>query len=88
MPQLDFYADIDDHGVRWGNTGQILAQWRHPVASRVALDLPQWAMRSAPYRLIRMAIEMASESAAFFYVVDYLLCITAALNNIVLVIIK
>jgi len=35
-------------------------------------------MRSAPYRLIRMAIEMASESAAFFYDVDYLLCITAA----------
>jgi hypothetical protein len=48
------------------------------VASRVALDLPQWEIRSAPYRLIRMAIEMASESAAFFYVVDYLLCITAA----------
>jgi hypothetical protein len=36
------------------------------VASRVALDLPQRAMRSAPYRLIRMAIEMASESAEFF----------------------
>jgi len=48
------------------------------VASRVALNLPQWAMRSAPYRLIRMAIKMASESAACFYVVDYLLCITAA----------
>jgi hypothetical protein len=25
-----------------------------------------WAMGSAPYRLIRMAIEMASKSAAFF----------------------
>jgi hypothetical protein len=65
-----FYTDIDDHGVRWGDLGRI--------ASRVALDLPQWAMRSAPYRLICMAIEMASESAAFFSVVDYLLCITAA----------
>jgi hypothetical protein len=41
--------------------GQILARWRHPVASRVALDLPYWEMRSALYhRLIRMAIEMAS----------------------------
>ena len=39
--------------------------------SRVALD-------SAPYRLIRMAIEMASEAAAFFSVVDYLSCITVA----------
>jgi len=35
-------------------------------------------MRSAPYRLIRMAIEMTSESAAFFSVVDYLLCVTVA----------
>jgi hypothetical protein len=29
-------------------------------------------MHSAQCRLIRMAIEMASESAAFFSVVDYL----------------
>jgi hypothetical protein len=35
-------------------------------------------MRLALYRLICMAIEMASESAAFFSVVDYLLCITVA----------
>jgi hypothetical protein len=35
-------------------------------------------MRLAPYRLIGMAIEMASESAAFFSVVDYLSCITVA----------
>jgi hypothetical protein len=35
-------------------------------------------MRLAPYRLIRMAIEMASESAAFFSVFGYLSCITVA----------
>jgi hypothetical protein len=35
-------------------------------------------MRSAPHRLIRMAIEMASESAAFISVVDNLSCITVA----------
>ena len=34
------------------------------MASRVALDLLLWAMRSALYRLIRMAIEMASEMAS------------------------
>jgi hypothetical protein len=73
-----FYAKINDHGVRWGDTGRILTRWRRPVASRVALDLPYWAMRSAPYRLIRMIIEMASKSDAFFSVVDYLLCITVA----------
>jgi len=66
MPQLIFNAEIDDHGIRWGDTGRILARWRLPVASRVALDLPYWEMCSAPYRMIRMAIEMASESAAFF----------------------
>jgi hypothetical protein len=47
--------------------GQILARWRRPVASRVALDLPYWAMRSALYRLIRMAIEMASVVGECFY---------------------
>jgi hypothetical protein len=71
-----FYAEMDDHGVRRGNTGQILTRWRRPapdggvqwrlVASRVALDLPYWAMRSAPYRLTRMAIEMAREAGSFF----------------------
>jgi hypothetical protein len=35
-------------------------------------------MRLAPYRLMRIAIEMASEAAAFCSVVDYLLCITEA----------
>ncbi len=60
-----FYAEIDDHDIRRGNTGQILAQWRRLMASRVALDLLLWEMRSALYRLIRMAIEMASEVGAF-----------------------
>jgi hypothetical protein len=63
---LIFYAEIDDHGVRWGDTGQILARWWRPLASRVSLDLPYWAMCSAPYRLIRMAIEMAREAGPFF----------------------
>ncbi len=60
-----FYAKIDDHGIHRGNTGRILAQWRRLMASRVALDLLLWAMRSALYHLIRMAIEMASEVGAF-----------------------
>ena len=40
------------------------------MASRVALDQQYWAMRLAPYRLIRMAIEMASKAVAFFSGVD------------------
>ena len=70
-----FYAKIDDHGIRQGNTGQILARWRCPVASRVALDLLYWVMRSAPYHLIHMAIEMASKICACFSVIDFMPCI-------------
>jgi len=43
-----FYAEIDGHGIRRGDTGQILAQWRRPVVSKVTLDLPYWVMCSAP----------------------------------------
>ena len=39
-PQLNFYAKIDDHGIRWGVAGRILARSRRSVASRVALDRP------------------------------------------------
>jgi hypothetical protein len=60
-----FYAKINDHDVRLGDAGQILAQWQRMLASRVALDLPPWAMCLALYRLIRMAIKMASKVGAF-----------------------
>jgi hypothetical protein len=60
------YAKINHHGVRRGDTGQIIAQWRHPVAFRVALDLLYWAMRLAPYRLIHMAIKMAHKAGACY----------------------
>jgi len=64
--------------VRRGDTGRIMAQLRRPVASRVALDLPYWAMRSEPYCLIRVAIEMAREVGLFFSVVDFMSCVTVA----------
>jgi len=73
-----FYAKIDDHGVRWGDTGQILARSRRSVASRVALDLPYWAMRSALYRLTRTAFEKAREAGACFSVVNFMSCMTVA----------
>jgi hypothetical protein len=41
-----------------------MVRLQRPVASRVALDLPYWAMHSEPYCLIRMAIEMAREVEA------------------------
>ena len=48
------------------------------MASRVALDLPYWAMRSALYRLTRMAFKMAREAGACFSFVDFMSCITVA----------
>jgi hypothetical protein len=70
-----FYAKINDHGIRRGKTGQILTQWWRPMASRVALDLPYWAMCSALYHLIRMAIGMASKVGAYFSAIDFMSCI-------------
>jgi hypothetical protein len=52
---------------------------RRPVASRVAQDLPYWVMLSTPYRLIRMAIQMAREAGPFFSVVDFMSSITLVL---------
>jgi hypothetical protein len=69
---LVFYANIDDHVVCWGNTGQILAQWWRPVDSKVALDMLHWALCSALHRLIRMAIKMACKRGVFFSVVIFL----------------
>jgi hypothetical protein len=56
-----FEAKTDDHGVRRGDTGQILAQWQHPVASKVALDMLHWAMHQELHRCIIMAIKMAHD---------------------------
>ncbi len=44
----------------WGNTEQVVAQWRHPVASRVALDMLHWAMSFLLHRQTAMAIELAN----------------------------
>jgi hypothetical protein len=46
-------------GSRWGNMEQAVAQWRHPVALGVALDMLHWTMPSVLNRHIAMAIETA-----------------------------
>ena len=56
--------------------GQILALWRRPLASRVALDLLYPAIRAVSHRNLTMAIEMTSEGGVFFAVVDFALCIS------------
>jgi hypothetical protein len=52
-------------GGRWGDTEQVGARCRHPVASGVALDMPQWAMPSVLLRRTVVAIETAGGQGAF-----------------------
>jgi hypothetical protein len=56
-----FYSTkIDGQGSHWGDTVQALAQWRHPVASREALNFLYQGMCTALHWHIAMAIETAS----------------------------
>ncbi len=52
-------------GGRWGDTWQVVAQWQHPVASGVALDMPHQAMPSVLLRHTAVAIETAGGQGAF-----------------------
>ncbi len=52
-------------GGRWGNTEQVVAQCRHPVASGVALDMPHWVMPSVSPGCTAVAIKMANNGGAF-----------------------
>jgi hypothetical protein len=42
-----------------GNMEQVVAQWWHPVAFQVALDMLHWAIQAALHPCIHMAIKMA-----------------------------
>ncbi len=44
----------------WGNTEQVVARCRHPVASRVALDMLHWAMPPVLHRRTAMVIKTAN----------------------------
>jgi hypothetical protein len=52
-------------GGRWGNTEQVVAQFWHPVASGVALDMPHWAMLSVLLKRTAVAIKMVGGQGAF-----------------------
>jgi hypothetical protein len=67
-----------DHGGRRGDTAQALTRWLHPVASSEAPDVINRAMRPALYHCIAMAIEIATDSPAFFVAVDLLSPTTTA----------
>jgi hypothetical protein len=52
-------------GSRWGDTEQVVAQCRCPVASGVALNIPHWAMPSLLLRRTAVAIKTAGGRGAF-----------------------
>jgi hypothetical protein len=57
---VDFCSFACCPGGCWGNTEQVVTQWRRPVASGVALDMLHWAMRFVLHRRTAMAIKMAN----------------------------
>jgi hypothetical protein len=52
-------------GGHWGNTEQVVAQCRRPVASGVALDMPHWAIPSVLLWCTAVAIKTAGGQGAF-----------------------
>jgi hypothetical protein len=54
-------------GSHWGNTKQVVARCRHPVASGVALDMPHRAMPSVLLQCTAVAIEMACDEGTFVH---------------------
>ncbi len=52
-------------GSCWGDTERVVAQWRRPVASKVALDMPHQAMPSVLLRRIRKAFKTGCNGGAF-----------------------
>ena len=52
-------------GGRRGDTERVVARWRRPVASGVALDMMHRAMPHVLLQHFRMAIKMSSDGGAF-----------------------
>jgi hypothetical protein len=54
-------------GGHWGNTERVVARWRLPGASSVALDLLHWAMPRSLLQPIHIAIKMACNGGTFVH---------------------
>jgi hypothetical protein len=52
-------------GGSWGDMEEVAAQWRHPVASGVALDMLHQPMRFVLYRRTAMAIKTPPRQDTF-----------------------
>jgi hypothetical protein len=65
-----FSTKIVDHGCCRSDPIGTLARWWHPLASSEARDLLHRAMHPASYCRIRKVIKIASDSPAFFVILD------------------
>ncbi len=52
-------------GNRWGNTEQVVARWRRPVESELALDMRHRAMPAVLLLRIRKAFETGRNGGVF-----------------------
>jgi hypothetical protein len=52
-------------GGRQGNTERVVAQWRRPVASRIAMNMLHWEMPSVLLQRACMAIKMGRNGGTF-----------------------
>ncbi len=59
----------------WGNTEGVVARWRHPVASKVALDMPHQAMllycSGVSARPSKRALKEVHVDVIFDFVIDH-----------------
>jgi hypothetical protein len=60
-------------GGRWGNTEQVVTRCRRPVTSRVALDMPHWAMPSVLPGRTAMAIKTANNEGHSFVIINFVI---------------
>ena len=62
---IDCYFVDCRPGAHWGDTEQVVARCRYPVASGVALVMPHWAMPSVLLGRTTKAIKTAGGRGAF-----------------------
>ncbi len=64
----------------WGDTKQVVAQCRRPLASGVAVDMPHWATPPVLLRRTAVAIKMAGGWGALFAATTFFVCCNCSLR--------
>jgi hypothetical protein len=67
----------------WGDTEQVVAQWWHPVASGIALDMLHWAMLHVSLQHIHIASKMAFDRGTFFVTIAFLFAVKVDQDHVI-----